>query len=186
MSTPLPAVAASPVQPRLGSVIAAACLLLAIALPVISLCVAMYDPAVMIEGLKLPQPQAVSAEDLTLFQRIGLAVLSVIPPLFQSYGLLCARRCFQSFVRGEYFARQIVKALRGFAAGMFFAIVAGFVTTPLLSMLLTLHAGPGQHALMINFGSEELLRLLFAGILWQMAAVMLNAVKLAEENSQFV
>jgi len=52
--------------------------------------------------------------------------------------------------------------------------------------VLTLGAPAGQRALAMGLGSNELLTLLFAGMVWQISAVMAKAVALAEENAQFV
>jgi hypothetical protein len=183
MSTSLPAVANPAPAPRIASIVSVVCLLFAIALPISTLYAAIFDPELVIRGLDLHDPP--NAAQLNVLQRIGLAVLEMIPPIFQAYGLLCARRCFQSFAHGEYFTLEIVKGLRGFAAGVFFAIIAGMLTTPILTVLLTMTSAH-ELTLTARFSSEELLRLVFAGILWQIAAVMMRAVKIAEEHSQFV
>ncbi len=69
---------------------------------------------------------------------------------------------------------------------MFWSTVAAFLTTPVLTFLITLGAGPGNYQVSVNFSSTQALTLLFAGIVWQVAAVMTRAVALAEENAQFV
>jgi hypothetical protein len=185
MNLSLPA--ATPVSsPRLlATVLSIGCLLIAIALPVGTLVYDFTQLDALIKGMNLPRPP--SAADLTAFQKFGAVLLTLISPLFQSYGLLCARRCFQKFARGEYFTTEVVKALRGFAAGLFFAVIASIVVGTLLSLLFTLNATePGGHAMSVSLDSEQVSRLLFTGILWQIAAVMMRAVSLAEENSQFV
>jgi hypothetical protein len=60
------------------------------------------------------------------------------------------------------------------------------VSSTLITVVLTAGAPAGQRALSLGFGSNELLTLLFAGMVWQIAAVMAKAVALAEENAQFV
>jgi len=52
--------------------------------------------------------------------------------------------------------------------------------------VLTSAVPAGPRALSLSLGSNELLTLLFAGMVWQIAAVMARAVALAEENAQFV
>lgn len=185
MNTSVPAATANPSAPlRLAKVISMGCLLVAIALPVLSLIVGFTQTSQVLKDLHLPKP--VNDADLSLFQHAVLAVLGTVSSLFQAYGLLCARRCFQSFARGQFFTLEVVKGLRGFAAGVFFAIISGTLLTPLISLIATMNAPAGEHTLTAGIGSEEVVRLLFAGILWQIAAVMMRAVNLAEENSQFV
>lgn len=184
MTTSVPA-ASNPGPPfRLANVLSAACLLFAIALPTISLYMSFTQVGTLIEGLHLPKP--VNQASLSLFQRIAAALIDTSSPLLQAYGLLCARRCFESFARGDFFTPQVVKGLRGLASGLFFAIVASLVVTPLLSLLLTMNAPPGGHVVSAGVNSDQLHKLLFVGIFWQIAAVMTRAVNLAEENSQFV
>lgn len=72
------------------------------------------------------------------------------------------------------------------ASGLFFAIVASLLATPVLSLLLTVHAPAGEHVIAAGINSEQVHKLLFVAIFWQIAAVMTRAVNLAEENSQFV
>ena len=119
--------------------------------------------------------------------QLGVAgVLALLPVTFMSLGLLSARRCFQSFARGEYFTLRAVKGLRGFAAAMFAAGVAGILVTPIGALVVTYTLPPGTRTLAFGIGSTDVLTLLFAGIVWQIAAMMAKAVALAEEHAQFV
>lgn len=174
---------ASPV-PLLSTVLSVGCMLLAIALPVTAIYLTFGYPQIIIDNLHLAVPRAV--ESLSTFQRVCIGVIAVIPSLCQAYGLFSARRCFRSFAQGEYFTLDVVKGLRGFAAGLFFWPVVAFLSKPLLTLVATLNAGPGRHEVSVGVGTEQLLTLLFAGILWQIAGVMTNAKRLAEENAQFV
>jgi hypothetical protein len=117
----------------------------------------------------------------------GLAVLAgMLPACAMAYGLFRARLCFLGFARGETFSLGTVRHLRGFAVGMFAAALGGLVSSPLVSMLLTLGAPPGKRSLGLTIGSSELLMLLFAGMVWQIAHVMTQAAALADEHAQIV
>ncbi|MEO8315329.1 MAG: hypothetical protein ABI645_11095 [Pseudomonadota bacterium] len=129
-------------------------------------------------------PRAV--QSLSTLQRICIGVVATIPSLCQGYGLFSVRRCFQSFARGEYFTLEAVKGLRGFAAGLFFSLVADLLSKPLLSFVATLNSGPGEHEVSAGVSTDQALTLLFAGILWQIAGAMTSAKRLAEENAGFV
>jgi len=69
---------------------------------------------------------------------------------------------------------------------MFAAAAAACLSVPLISVLLTMAAPAGQHMVKMQVGSNELLLLLFAGIVWQIARVMTQAVELAEDHAQII
>jgi hypothetical protein len=173
-----------PARPRLSGPLGFGCLLVAVAMPLFAIGMAWFTPETFLRGLNLVA--TLTAATLSTYQRVVLMVLALVPTLFESYGLLCARRCFQSFARQEYFNLAVVRGLRGFAAGMFLGVIAGLLAHPLTSLLLTLFEPPGKHTVTFGVDTEQLLRLLFAGILWQISAVVSKAISLAQENSQFV
>ena len=170
--------------PILSIVLSLGCALLAASLPALAVYVASASPQIIIDNLHLQVPRA--AGSLSTFQRICIGAVSTIPPLFQAYGLLSARRCFNSFARGEHFNMEVVRGLRGFAIGLFFWPVAAFLAKPLRTFVATLDAAPGGHEVSIGIDTGQVFTLVFAGILWQIAGVMTRARRLAEENAQFV
>ena len=173
---------------RLNSALAFACALLAVALPLAVLYYLISTPSVGLlqrAGVTLSALQG-AALDVALWQRSLAVLLGMVPVCCASYGLLCAMRCFSGFSQAEYFTPRTVRYLRGFAAGIFASVVAGVFTSMLTSVVLTLGAPAGQKALAIGLGSNEVMTLLFAGMVWQISAVMAKAVALAEENAQFV
>ncbi|MDQ2639822.1 MAG: DUF2975 domain-containing protein [Pseudomonadota bacterium] len=176
--------ASPPTAPILSRVLSLGCLLLAAALPTLGVYIALANPQLVIDNLHLQVPRA--AESLSIFQRIAIGVITTIPSLFQAYGLLSARMCFGSFARGEYFSLEVIRGLRGFAAGLFFWPVAAVLSRPVLTFVATLDATPGGHQVSVGIDTGQVFTLLFAGILWQIAGVMTRAKRLAEENAQFV
>ena len=168
--------------------VAWACALLAVALPLAVLYQLVATPT---EGLLLRAGVSLTAMqlamlDVALWQRMTAVLLGMLPVSCAAYGLVCATRCFSGFSQAEYFSLRTVRYLRGFAAGIFASVVAGFVVSLLITVVLTAGAPAGQKALALSLGSNELITLLFAGMVWQIAAVMAKAVALAEENAQFV
>lgn len=203
--TTLPLEAKSLPQKRLSRVLDTGCLLLALSLPLLMLVLALLSPSTLLGALNLASTHIVwslfyasdpdslvRASDIATplvlngLQMVIFTVLVMIPTLFQSWGLLSVRQCFRAFVHGDYFSLAVVKGLRGFAAGTFLSIIAGMLATPLISLVVTLYAERGQHSVAFSINSGQLLMLLFAGILWQIAGVMTRAATLSEENSQFV
>lgn len=189
MKSPLTAAALSaPEVQRLNSAFAWVCALLAVALPLAVLYQLASTPSVdllMKAGVVLSVQQA-AALDVTLTQRILAVLLGMVPVCCAAYGLVCAMRCFSGFSQAEYFSLRTVRYLRGFAAGIFASVVAGFLVSMLVSVVLTASAPAGERALAMGLGSNELITLLFAGMVWQIAAVMSRAVALAEESALLV
>lgn len=175
--------AAAPAR-ALNSALSAICVLLIATLPAATLLLVIASFDVFSGGLGLSPEE--SAAPVSFVQRAGIAAVALVPVALIVYALLAAWRCFRSFARGEYLSLAVVRNLRGFAAGVFWSVVAALVTNPLLTFLITLGAGPDGHRVNVSFSSTQALTLLFAGIVWQVAAVMTRAVALAEENAQFV
>lgn len=173
---------------RLNSAFAWACALLAVTLPLAVLYQLVSTPTLGLlqrSGITLSALHMV-ALDVTLWQRSLAVLLGLLPVCCASYGLVCAMRCFSGFSQAEYFSLRTVRYLRGFAAGIFASVVAGFLVSMLIGVVLTAGMPTGPRSLAVGLGSNELLTLLFAGMVWQIAAVMAKAVALAEENAQFV
>jgi len=178
-----------PAGQHLNSLLAVACLVLALVLPALTLYGLCTTPAeAWLAGLGI---KSLPAADLpgwriALWQS-GLALfVGMLPVCGVAYGLLRARLCFRGFVAGETFSLGTVTHLRGLAAGMLASAAAGLLSPALISVVLTLGVPAGQHALSLRVGSSEILMLLFAGIVWQIAHVMTQAVALAEEHAQIV
>jgi len=174
---------------RLNVWLAIACLALAIALPALTLYGLCTTPSeIWLERLGIESPTASGQPGLQIaLWQSGLATLiGMLPVCAMAYGLFRARLCFLGYVRGDTFSLGTVQHLRGFAVGMFAAALAGLLSPLLISVLLTLAAPPGQRALSLGIGSNEVLMLLFAGIVWQIAHVMTQAVELADEHAQIV
>ena len=183
MST-LPIEAAAAPARLLNAALSATCVLLIATLPPVTLFLVVFGFDVFAGGLGLSPEQ--SAAPISFVQRAAIAAVALLPVALIVYALVAAWRCFRSFTRGEYLSLAVVRNLRGFAAGVFWSVIAALVTKPMLTFLITLGVGPDGHTLSVSFSSTQALTLLFAGIVWQVAAVMTRAVAVAEENAQFV
>jgi len=178
-----------PASPLLSSVLSGICLVLALALPALVLYSLAVSPThVLVEKLGIPASSSPGSLPLHLaaWQRVAIVMPGVLPALCIAFGLTRARHCFQSFARHEYFTLGVVRGLRGLAVGVFLSGISGLLVAPLLSLLLALSAAQGHRSITLSLDSTNLLTMLFAGLVWQISAVMAKAVLLAEENSQFV
>ena len=183
MSTPPTESTAAPTR-LLNTALSVTCVLLIATLPAGTLFVVVFGFDVLASGLGLSPAE--SAAPVSFVQRAVIAAVALLPVALIVYALVAAWRCFRSFARGEYLSLAVVRNLRRFAAGVFWSVVAALVTSPVLTFLITLGAAPDGHRVSVSFSSTQALTLLFAGIVWQVAAVMTRAVALAEENAQFV
>jgi hypothetical protein len=187
MPTTHPAEAAS-ARDNPNAVLAAICLVLAVALPLLVGYYLATAPAHVLAGhIGLPESSPLGAPGfrLSALQRVIVMATGLAPVACMAVALIYARRCFRSFSRREYFTLGVVRGLRGCAGAIFFSGVSGLLVAPLASVLLSA-VGGGQLSLTLSLGSSQVLLLLFAGIVWQISAVMARAVVLAEEHSQFV
>jgi hypothetical protein len=178
-----------PAGRRLNALLAWMCLALALLLPALTLYTLATTPAeawladLGLEPLATAHPPA---WHIATWQS-GLALLAgMLPVCGVAYGLLHARLCFRGFVAGRCWDLGTVRHLRALASGMLFSALAGLLCPTLTSLLLTLGAPAGQHTLRVHIGSSELLLLLFAGIVWQIAQVLAQAVALADEHALIV
>ncbi len=161
------------------------CRLLLLALPV---ALATYwlsaSDAALVSGAHLPTHAV--AQPLADWQRIVAALIAAVPLALLLVGLKQAGSCFQMFSRGQVFTLQAARLLGSFAAWVAWAALASLLADSAISSLLTLDNPPGQRHLSVAIGSEQVLLLFFAGMVWLMASVITQGHSLAEENEGFV
>ena len=174
---------------RLSRILAWACLSLAVLLPVAALGGLLQTaPVDMLGqmGIRLPSAAGPEALPIATWQYVLAVCIGMLPVGAVAYALLRARQCFSGFVRGETFSLATVRHLRGFAAGLLVSSIAGLLAPTAVVWLLTLDAPTGGRVLTVSLGSQQLLMLLFSGIVWQMGHAMTRAVELAEDNAQII
>ena len=173
----------------LSRVLAWACLGLAALLPVAALTTSLQtSPVGMLVqmGIRLPSGASLDSLPITTWQHVAAICLSLLPVAAVAYALWRARQCFSGFVRGETFSLATVRHLRGFAAGLLVSSSTGLLAPTAIVWLLTLGAPAGERVLTVSLGAQQLLMLLFSGIVWQMGHAMTRAVELAEDNAQII
>jgi site-specific recombinase len=84
------------------------------------------------------------------------------------------------------FVVEATNYLRRFAGRVAASVAVGMLCSTALSVVLTLGNPPGMRHVAIGVGSNEVFMLLFAGMVWLMAAVIGQGQSLAEENESFV
>lgn len=170
---------------RISGLLATACLVLIVALPILVLYYwAVADAAVLaIHAQMLPAVIQAPVQD---WQRLAGALVTCIPVALMMRGLWEARLCFKQFAAGQVFTKQAVQRLRGFAGWIMASSLASILIEPVISVVLTFNNAAGNRQVAIGVGTDHVLTLLFAAVVWVMAAVIAQGQVLAEENSSFV
>lgn len=179
----------SPSLVNLNQILAWACLVLAVLLPLAALYglwAASPEALLAQAGVHLPQVVGTQAPPIATWQRVLAVVIGLLPMAGVAYGLVRAWQCFLGFSRGAVFSLGTVEHLRGFASGLLGSSVAGLLAPSLLSVLVTWGAAAGQRSLAVALGGQHLLMLLFAGIVWQIAHAMARAIEIADDNAQII
>ena len=123
---------------------------------------------------------------LLVWQRWLAGCVACVPLAMLLLGLWQARCCFDLFAQGHVFTGRATHHLRRFAAWIGAASLAGPLAAMVNSMVLTLQNTPGTRRLVVGLGSDQLLMLLFAALVYMMADVIAQGQALAEENERFV
>jgi len=169
---------------RLSGLLARVCEVLLAALPLAVIgWWGVADPGTLSAAANLPPLAVLSLEP---WQRVAGAAISLLSAAFLMAGLWQARRFFRLFAAGEVFTANAVRCLRRFAGWVALSVVARVVAGAALSVVLTITNPAGMKHLAIGVSSDSLLALLFAGMVWVMAAVIARGQALAEENATFV
>lgn len=171
---------------RASRMLSVACLLLVILLPA-----ALVVHWVVADSRELAMRGANLAPgllqgELSGWQRVWGCVFSLIPLLLLMRGVWEARSCFRQFAAGAVFTAQAVRCLRRFSGWAFASAFATVIAGSAVSVVLTWHHAPGTRQLAISFGSDQLLMLFFAAMVWVMAGIIGQGQQLAEENAAFV
>jgi hypothetical protein len=168
----------------LSGLLARVCEGLLVALPIaVMVWWGVADTLTLAAAANLPPIAVLSLE---AWQRVAGAAISLLAVGFLMAGLWQARRFFRLFTAGQVFTADAVRCLRRFAGWVALSVVARVVAGAALSVVLTLSNPPGMKHLAIGVSSDAVLALLFAGMVWVMAAVIARGRALAEENATFV
>lgn len=170
---------------RLSKVLAAACLILIVTLPVaVALYWAWADPASLASRSNLPG--AAILAPLQPWQRFAGGLLTELSLALLLVGVWEARRCFRLFAAGHVFTAEAVRGLSRFAAWALASALTSIVAGAAISVALTLNNPAGMRHLAIGIGSDQVFMVFFAGMVWLLASVIGQGQALAEENASFV
>ncbi|NRF67622.1 DUF2975 domain-containing protein [Aquincola sp. S2] len=114
------------------------------------------------------------------------ATVSLPSVLLGLYGLWHLWRLFGEYKAGRVFGLDAQRHLRGFAAVMLASALLAPLLRAAVGVALTLGNPPGQRMLVLTLSWNDYIAILCGAVLLAIAAVMADAVRLAEENESFV
>ncbi|MDD3444540.1 MAG: hypothetical protein PHS60_03970 [Zavarzinia sp.] len=120
------------------------------------------------------------------WQRHVAVLVSLVPVAFLMLALRHLACCFGNFAQGHTLTAENARHFSRFGAGIAIAVIASLITTPALSVILTLGMPVGERQLAIGVDSNQFVSLLVAGGAWIVGAIMAEGARAAEENAQFV
>lgn len=146
------------------------------------------ETALLDASRRLSGPAAVTAEELARSPSTRVWIVATTLPgvLLALYGLLQAWHLFGAYGRGVVFGREASLRLR--RLGWVFITTAFMrpAAQTVLVVLLSWHNPPGQRRLVLGFGWEDYLCLLFGGLLFAVSWAMVEATRIETENAGFV
>ncbi len=114
----------------------------------------------------------------------GLAFLAgLLPAGAIMYALAALRGLFSLYMRGMIFTGENVRCFRRIGFALIWWAGAGFLHTPLSSLIMTLINGPGKHMLTVEISSDEAVNLLLGAMVLLISWVMDEGRKLEEEQA---
>ncbi|MFD2184231.1 DUF2975 domain-containing protein [Rhodoplanes azumiensis] len=128
-------------------------------------------------GAKLP----LAASDQAV-----MAMIHAVPLGLMIWGLWQVRSLFRDFAAGLVFTAAAAQRLRLFGFSVLLQGPLGPLTATALALALSLGNPPGQRYLVLTFSINDYVALIVGGVLIAVAAVMREAVQLADENAAFV
>jgi hypothetical protein len=165
--------------------LAAACMILIVLLPIgVAVYWALATNAALAIRVGLP-PDAILGS-LLPWQRVAGGLLTELPLVLLLMGLWEARRCFLLFAAGRIFTSETVLCLKRFAGWTMASVIAGVPAATAIAIVISLNNPPGLQQLVVSIGSDQVLLLFFAGMVWLIAGVLSQGQLLAEENATFV
>jgi len=112
--------------------------------------------------------------------------LSLLYILIGLLGLYFLHQAFAKIAQGELFNLTNSTNIKRFSILLFAQVVAKPVYFAMSSVLLSWNHPPGEKMLSVSFGSQELLTLGLAMMLWVISDLLITGSKLQSENQQFV
>lgn len=134
---------------------------------------------------ELPSDPAV-LNAVPLAGKLGAYSAFALPAAILCFGFWRLAAMFQSFARGDVFSDTPISNLRAFALTLLLHSLLQPIAGAVASVFSTFHLGVGNRALTISVGSSDILALGLGALFLVLSWVLLEAVRIAQENREFV
>jgi hypothetical protein len=125
-------------------------------------------------------------ESVPLAYRLCALAFSMIGVSFTIWALWSLRRLFLHYSRGDVFSADALRLMKNVAVAIFAGVIATFVVHAPISLALTWYLGHGHREISLGFGSGDVAALFTAGVVLVISRVMVEAQRVADENTRFV
>lgn len=120
------------------------------------------------------------------WQTAGAILITSVPLLFLMRGLVHLRALFRGYAHGQYFSMEAGRNLGIVGRSIALWVVVEFLAEPVLSLWLTLRAGPGKHLVSLSLDTQALASLFIAACIAVIGRILQRASEVYQENQQFV
>ncbi|MFP5472977.1 MAG: hypothetical protein ACLGJD_05005 [Gammaproteobacteria bacterium] len=186
-ATPPFPVAASLRAARHAPLVGWAVLLAGLLLPLLTACALWQLPAAqwLTRAMPTAPDLASAAPALPWPVWAGVALLAMAPALMMGAALLWAGLGLLRMAADPPLSRTLVVRLRCFAACTLVAAVLGLLCPTVIGLVVSGALG-GPLRLALGLDSREVILLLFAAVTWQLAALLDEATRIADDHAQII
>lgn len=121
---------------------------------------------------------------LSPFQRMLGVIVSLLPVSVVLYGLMTLTGLFRLYADGIIFSDQNVRYLQRLGYSFIVWVIATTVSTPLMSLVISMANAPGERVLVAQFGIVDIFTLIIGGIVLVIAWVM-NVGRELEDDQRY-
>jgi hypothetical protein len=120
------------------------------------------------------------------FYRYAALGLTLIPAGFTFWVWWSLSRLMFLYAKGQVFTQDALHQMHNIALALLGAVIAGFVFGGFATLVLSWPKGPIHRTLDLTFDSNDIADLFKAAIVYVIALVMNDALRIADENAKFV
>lgn len=124
----------------------------------------------------------VMGSGFTPLMKVLAFLVSMIKGGIVMYALWVLVTLFKLYETGIFFNKKNVDCFKQLSRTLIWWVIASVVTTPLMTLVLTMNNPPGSHMISLELQSADITALITGGILRIIAGVMADGQRLQEEQ----